>query len=78
MAYDGLNQYNKAIEDYKSTLKYAPEMVIAYYSLGVDYDSINDYKNAKKYYFKYLELSIEDNDYRKYAQSRINEIKDES
>ena len=75
MAYDAKNEYQKAIDDYKSTLKYAPEMSIAYYSLGVDYDAIGNYQLAKENYKKYVELNLEDNDYRKYAQSRINEIK---
>lgn len=75
MTYDALNDYQKAISDYKATLKYAPEMVIAYYSLGVDYDSLNNYQSAKENYKKYVELTVEDNDYKKYAQSRINEIK---
>ena len=75
MAYDSLNEYQKAIDDYKQTLKYAPEMYIAYYSLGVDYDTIGDYKSAKENYTKYVQHNFEDNDYRKYAQSRINEIK---
>ncbi len=74
MTFDALNDYEKAIADYKSTLKYAPEMYIAYYSLGVDYDALGDYKSAKENYNKYVQNSIEDNDYRKYAQSRISEI----
>ncbi len=75
MSFDALNNYQKAIADYKSTLKYAPDMVIAYYSLGVDYDSIENYSAAKENYKKYVELINEDNDFKKYAQSRINEIK---
>ena len=74
MANDALKKYTSSIEDYKSTLKYAPEMAIAYYSLGVDYDAIGDYNSAKENYKKFVELNIEDNEYKKYAQSRINEI----
>ncbi len=74
MTFDALNQYEKAIADYKSTIKYAPEMYIAYYSLGVDYDALGDYKSAKENYNKYVQHSIEENDYKKYAQSRISEI----
>ena len=75
MAYDALNNYEKAINDYKMTLKYAPDMAIAYYSLAVDYDSINDFKCAKENYIKYVKNTQEDNDYKKYAQARIDEIK---
>lgn len=76
MSFDALNDYQKAIDDYKSTLKYAPEMNIAYYSLGVDYDTVGNYKSAKENYQKYVANSIEDNDYKKYALSRIEEIKE--
>lgn len=75
MSFDALKSYKEAISDYKSTLKYAPEMVIAYYSLGVDYDYLSNYKAAKENYQKYVDLSESDDDYKKYAQTRINEIK---
>lgn len=75
MSFDALNNYDKAIADYNQTIKYAPEMIIAYYSLGVDYDLTNNYQKAKENYQKYVELSFEDNEYKKYAQTRIKEIK---
>ena len=74
MSFDALKEYQKAILDYKSTLKYAPEMYISYYSLGVDYDALGDYQLAKENYKKYVQNTFEDNDYKKYAQSRIGEI----
>ncbi len=74
MSFDALKDYQKAILDYKSTLKYAPEMYISYYSLGVDYDALGDYQLAKQNYQKYVQNTFEDNDYKKYAQSRIGEI----
>ncbi len=75
LSFDALNNYQKAIEDYKSTIKYAPEMVIAYYSLAVDYDSLKNYPLAKENYKKYIDMSIEDNEYRQYAKKRYDEIK---
>ncbi len=75
MAYDAVNNYKAAIADYKSTLKYAPDMVIAYYSIAVDYDALENYQAAKENYKKYLETVSEDNDYTRYAKSRIDEIK---
>ena len=75
LSYDALNNYQKAVTDYKSVLKYAPDMVIAYYSLGVDYDSMGNYQSAKQNYQKYVELATQDDEYKKYAQSRISEIK---
>ncbi len=74
LCYDAQNNYKTAIENYKITLKYAPEMTIVYYSLGVDYDATGDYKQAKENYKKYIELNIEDNDYSEYAKKRISEI----
>lgn len=75
LSYDALNNYQKAVADYKSVLKYAPDMIIAYYSLGVDYDSMGNYQSAKQNYQKYVELATQDDEYKKYAQSRISEIK---
>ena len=49
-------------------------MTIAYYSLGVDYDALNNYQSAKENYQKYIDLTNEDNDYKNYAQTRIKEI----
>ena len=74
MAFDGLNDYQKAISDYQQTLKYAPDMIIAYYSMGVDYDALNNFTAAKENYKIYVEKSVTDDDYRRYAQSRIDEI----
>ena len=74
LAYDGLNNYKKAIEDYKMTLKYAPDMIVAYYSMGVDYDTLNDFAKAKENYKLYVEKSTNDDEYRQYAQERVKEI----
>lgn len=74
MSFDALNNYQKAIADYKSTLKYAPDMVIAYYSLAVDYDAISNFQSAKQNYQKYVDLCNDENDYKQYAKTRINEI----
>lgn len=74
LSYDALNNYKKAIEDYKMTLKYAPDMLISYYSMGVDYDALNEYSKAKENYKLYVEKSTDDNEYRQYAQARVNEI----
>lgn len=74
LSYDALKNYEKAIADYKLTLKYNPEMTIIYYSLGVDYDALSNYELAKDNYKKYVELAKEDDDYKKYAQARIDEI----
>ena len=75
LSYDAVNEPKKAIEDYKSVLKYTPETTIAYYSIAVDYDAIENYQSAKEYYQKYVEKTEEENDYKTYAKTRIDEIK---
>ncbi len=75
LSYDAVNNYQKAIDDYNSAIKYAPEMTIVYYSLGVDYDALQNYKSAKEAYKKYIDKTMEDNDYKQYAISRVEEIK---
>lgn len=75
LCYDAVKDYKKAIDDYKSAIKYSPDMTIAYYSIAVDYDALENYGAAKENYKKYINLTKEDNDYKTYAQTRINEIK---
>ena len=75
MAYDAINNYEKAIKDYKTTLEYAPDMTIAYYSLGVDYEAMSNYPQAKINFQKYIDLTMEENDYKTYAKSRVQEIR---
>ena len=75
LSYDAVNNPKKAIEDYKAVIKYSPETTIAYYSIAVDYDTLENYQAAKTNYQKYVEATKEDNDFTKYAKSRIDEIK---
>jgi lipoprotein NlpI len=71
-----LNDSRKAIDDYVKVKSLMPSMEIVYYSLGVDYDTISDFKNAKESYRKYIELSgTANNEYTKYAKKRIIDLK---
>ncbi len=74
LSYDAINEPKKAIEDYKAVLKYSPETTIAYYSMAVDYDAIENYQAAKENYKKYVEKTEEENDFKAYAKTRIDEI----
>lgn len=76
LCYDGMNDSRKAIDDYVNVVKFMPTMDIAYYSLGVDYDTIADYKSAKEAYKKFIELSgTKDTEYTKYAKKRLIDLK---
>lgn len=75
LIYDEWKKYPLAIADYKKTVMYMPEMDLAYYSLAVDYDTINDTVNAKANYQKYLSMNPNKKDtYTDYAKSRLAEI----
>ncbi len=75
LCYDALKNYTNAVQDYKLAIKYAPDMSIIYYLLAVDYDNLNNLKSAKENYKKYCDLTLEDNEYKKYAKQRLDEIK---
>lgn len=76
LTYDAMNDARKAIEDYVAVTKLMPKMEIVYYSLGVDYDTISDFKNAKAAYTKFIELSgTKVTEYTKYAKKRIIDLK---
>ena len=64
-----------AITDYKNAIKYDPQFDLAYYSLGVDYDTLKNYKEAYSYYKKYLKITKEQNEYTEFAKKRIEELK---
>lgn len=76
LCYDAINDSRKAIDDYINVTKFMPNMDIAYYSLGVDYDTIEDYKAAKEAYKKFIELSgTKETEYTKYAKKRLLTLK---
>ena len=75
MVLDEQNKYDMAILDYKNTLKYDSTFDLAYYSLGVDYDNLKNYKEAFSYYNKYLKATSEQNEYTEFVNKRIEELK---
>ena len=74
MIYDTKQKYKEALVDYKKAISLNPELVIVNYLIGVDYDMLEDYKNAMSYYKSFLAVYTEDDDYKKYAESRIGEL----
>lgn len=76
--YDAQKKYQQAINDYKKALQYNPKLTITNYSIAIDYDYLAQYSNALTYYKKYLAETkkvAETNDYTRYSQKRIQELK---
>ena len=74
MIYDAQKKYKEAINDYQKALAANPELTIVNYLIGIDYDSLEQYKNAINYYQIFISKYQEDDDYKKYAQTRIAEL----
>lgn len=74
MIYDAQKNYNSAINDYKKAISANPELMIVNYLIGVDYDMLEQYKNAMSYYKAFTATYSEDDDYLKYAKTRIGEL----
>ena len=75
LIYDEQKQPKLAINDYLNVLKYSNEFPIANYMVAIDYDSLNNYKEAYKYYQKFVSSYTTDDEYLKYAKSRMGELK---
>jgi superkiller protein 3 len=76
LTYDGLKKYWSAIPDYKKATANSNDLNVAYYSLGIDYDLVNNPVEAKKAYQKFVELSAgKEDEYVKYAKSRLLQLK---
>ena len=75
LIYDEQKQQKLAINDYLNVLKFSNEFPIANYMLAVDYDTLNNYKEAYKYYQKFTSTYSTDDEYLKYAKSRMAELK---
>ncbi len=76
MIYDSKKQYQNAINDYKKALAQNADLGIVNYLIAVDYDTLSQYKNAYIYYKTFVNSYAEDDDYRKYSQTRLEELKD--
>jgi len=75
MVYDALKKYQLAIADYKLAVKYKPDLSYAYYAIAVDYDTLKNYPEAKKWYNFFVGTSRDKTDqYVKYAKDRIKQI----
>ncbi len=74
LIYDEQKQTKLAIDDYLNVLKNSKDFPIANYMVAVDYDSIENYKDAYKYYQKFISEYTTDDEYLKYAKNRSKEL----
>ena len=75
LIYDEQKQPKLAISDFSNVLKYSNEFPIANYMMAVDYDTLSNYKEAYKYYQQFVSAYTTDDEYLKYAKSRMTELK---
>ena len=75
LIYDEQKKTNLAIIDYQNVLKNTKELPIANYMLAVDYDGIEKYKEAFKYYNQFISNYTTEDEYLNYAKSRIEELR---
>ena len=75
MVYDAKGEKAKAIEDYKKVVKLSPDIVIANYLLAVDYDGLQKFIDAYNAYSAFLKAYTNDDEYKKYAQQRLEDLK---
>lgn len=72
---DAGKKYLAALTDYKKAIQYNPDLTIIYYLMALDYDSLSQFKFALLNYKKYVSVTTENNDYKKYAIERIKQLK---
>ena len=74
MIYDADKKYTEAIEDYRKAISINPDLEVINYLIAVDYDMLTQYKNAVSYYKAFVASYSQDDEFFKYAQSRIGEL----
>ncbi|MBR2526472.1 tetratricopeptide repeat protein [bacterium] len=75
LIYDAQQKSLQAIEEYKKAVEYNKDLFISNYLIATAYDSLGQYSNAYTYYKKFVSASTENDDYKKYAQTRLNDLK---
>lgn len=75
LIYDEQKKPQLAINDYLQVLKFTKELPIANYMLAIDYDGLENYKEAYKYYNNFVSDYSTEDEYLQYAKSRMEELK---
>lgn len=63
-----------AINDFSKAVQLNPYYALSYYSLGLAYDKVKDYKRALDTYEQFLKMETDDNKYTQYVNTRIKTI----
>ena len=74
LMYDEQKNAKSAIADYLNVLKYTKELPIANYMIAIDYDGMENYKEAFNYYKKFIAEYTTEDEYLKYAKDRMKEL----
>ena len=74
LIYDEQKQTKLAISDYQNVLKYSNDFPIVNYMLALDYDTLENYKDAFKFYKIFTSKYSTDDEYLKYAKDRMKEL----
>jgi len=76
MIYDSQAKRNEAITDLKKAYELNKDFTICNYMIATEYDALEKFKEAYEYYNIYANSNAEDDDYKKYAAARAEELKD--
>ena len=76
MIYDTKEKRKEAIKDFEKAYSLNKEFKICPYMIASNYDALNNTKEAVKYYEMYANSDVEDDDYKKYAEARAQELKE--
>ena len=77
MIYDAQKKLNEAIADFKKVLSLnTTDFLILNYMIAADYDTLEKYKDAYGYYSAYTSSNAPDDEYKQYAKTRMEELKD--
>ena len=74
LIYDEQKQPKLAIADYLNVIKNSKDFPIANYMVAVDYDGLENYKEAFKYYKQFVSEYKTEDEYLKYARDRMKEL----
>jgi len=76
MIYDSKGKHNEAIADLKKAYELNKDFTICNYMIASNYDALKKYKEAIEYYELYANSDVPEDEYKKYANDRAQELKE--
>ena len=76
MIYDTKGKHNEAIADLKKSYDLNKDFTICPYMIASNYDALKKNKEAMEYYEMYANSDVPDDDYKKYAKARAEELRE--